>query len=379
MSKLLLSSFQSVAVQTSLVQTADESTFQSVREQASLKQTGDESTFQSVTTQTSLVLRQNIQSEEQRTVEATKERQRMLLQLIEERNKLNAYVELTERKENLNALEEHPGPPLESNSYDAAEHTIDTHDADVHDTQSHQWSQTKPIPKAMGNCQTVIAGDSILKSLSPRRLSESEGHSCCVDSVRGASIATIAERIPAVLETAEAVERVVISVGGNDLGKKSLSECMQDFDDLLRPFERHPNVQLSICSILPRKQPAPLNHSHVSLNKSLWQLCRQRNVHLFDCSSSFPLSNCTELLDNDGVHLSQQGVRRLASCMIVHLGGRKVHRTGPYNRPKLPSVPRHAVSTSTRHLPNRPQSSRCGRRVPLILQDILSVQPCGQL
>lgn len=223
---------------------------------------------------------------------------------------------------------------------------------------SGSWKFGKAIPKSVATSQTVVIGSSVLKGLSPRRLSESVGHQCCIDTLRGATVSEIAARIPAVLNAASHVQTVVLFLGGNDIGKKPVHQMIQEYEDILESFKPYPAIKPVVCSILPRKNPQNFNSHLRDSNHMLKQMCQRRRCEYLDLTSSFPLSSCDIFLAEDGVHLSRNGVHQLGRCLARKLadnGGalrndrRQPPMTQPWELPLPPSQSRWHPSRPTPH------------------------------
>ena len=267
---------------------------------------------------------QDIQKHEAETRKAKDDGKKLLLEIIQLKNQQSEQQPAADAAQD-NSKREHSGIV----SPDGATNTMTYSDVIDADVEANDWKHVKPLPKTISSAKTVIVGSSICKSLSPRRLSESVGHKCTIDSVSGATVSTIAERIPTVLQQAESAETIVICIGGNDVGERSTGAIVTDYEDLLEPF-RGSRVKPLVCSILPRAQPSSFNSKLRELNQALRQMCRRRGVKLLDASASFPVSECCEFLGDDGVHLSASGVKRLASVISSSIRGR---------RPSPPYIP----------------------------------------
>lgn len=265
------------------------------------------------------ILSEDLKTEQRKTKQVTGERQKILQELIEEKQNNERQIQSS-------------SPPVNdtaTDSEDTSNKTSDDED-DGDDDDDEQWCQAKPIPRSIGRANTIVIGDSVLKSLHPKRLSDSISHPCSVDSVRGASVATIAARIQTVLHQAEAAERILILVGGNDLATSSAQEFEDNFKILLHSLEDFPDIKPMVFSILPRTQPSSFNDGLPKFNRILRRLCKGSNTQFIDCGYFFPKSHYKDLLDRDGVHLSRKGVGRLATCITSSLGGRQ--RRSPNER-----------------------------------------------
>ena len=276
-----------------------------------------------------LIMTENEKHQENAKIQAIEERKAMLQELINLKvdqgkktdtiHDRDASKTPTAKKEKENETTVTPDETEIISKQNVSVSSSSNNDQWRPDPTTGSWKFGKTIPKSVATSQTVVMGSSVLKGLSPRRLSDSVGHQCCIDTLRGATISEIAERVPAVLNAAPFVQSVVLLSGGNDIGKKPTRQIIQEYQEILDSFRLHPGVKPVVCSVLPRTNPQNFNSHLREANHMLKQMCQQRHCEFLDLSSSFPLSSCGNLLSEDGIHLSRSGVEKLGRCIARKL------------------------------------------------------------
>jgi len=284
-----------------------------------------------------LILAQEKKELQNETKRISQEKQQILKELIATKEKCSASS--SSGNPTLSEDETDPGVNTQSDRYSSGP-------APSGRDLETDWTRAKPIPRSAGSCQTIITGSSILKSLSTKRLSDSAGQDCCVDSIGGATVATIAERIPDLLHAAEQADTIVIAVGGND--DQSTPSMVKNYEGLLQSIRKNSNIIPVVCSVLPRDQPSDFNEKLPDTNRALRQMCNRMNVHFLDMTPLFPISASHDFLARDGIHLSGNGVRRLARGIANCLRNQKptsplrhhtASRSGPSRSRPYPAMP----------------------------------------
>ena len=130
----------------------------------------------------------------------------------------------------------------------------------------------------------------------------------------GAGIGKVADRIDACWENDDGTKPIVIlSAGGNDLGKVRSEELTRRFREALQRISSKGGIPV-VCGILPRRGVgAEWLSRAIAMNCRLADHCKSKGWSFIDSWDLFYGKDT--LYARDGVHLSRQGVRVLADTL----------------------------------------------------------------
>lgn len=162
----------------------------------------------------------------------------------------------------------------------------------------------------------VVLGDSQVRHL--------EDEFCARDRKRrsrvclpGAGIARVATRIDKCLEENGTKPILILSAGGNDLGKVRSEELFSKFKIALERIRNKGGIPV-VCGILPRRGVgAEWLSRAIAVNRRLAVHCKSNGWSFVDNWDLFYGKDA--LYARDGVHLSRQGVRVLAGTLESEL------------------------------------------------------------
>ena len=163
--------------------------------------------------------------------------------------------------------------------------------------------------------KTLVIGDSLLRDFNAANLIKTT-----VISKSGAKLNDILEE----MEQQESYDRVVCCVGTNDCGRNSFSSDTfaskaEELITMAKTKVSEPSA-VTVSSIPPRLDKTELQENVDLANACLASLAAQTDVTFLNNDASFKLSDGTindGYLLKDGLHLSRQGSRRLASNMTL--------------------------------------------------------------
>ena len=163
--------------------------------------------------------------------------------------------------------------------------------------------------------KTLVIGDSLLRNFNAANLVKTT-----VISKSGARMNDILEE----MEQQESYDRVVCCVGTNDCGRESFSSDTfasqaKELIAMAKTKVSEPSA-VTVSSIPPRLDKTELQENVDLANACLASLAAQTDVIFVNNDASFKLSDGTindGYLLKDGLHLSRQGSRRLASNMTL--------------------------------------------------------------
>lgn len=156
----------------------------------------------------------------------------------------------------------------------------------------------------------VILGDSLLKGTS-EILHDINASVLCIPGATASSL----ENVVSEWSPSENVEKVILSVGGNDL-----SNAIRDKDDLdvvvgscwsllEKAEEKFPNAQFTFSGILRRSQFS--NYVLGEVNNALAWMCQRKNVRFVNPRVAIKNNHYAK----DGTHLNKSGTNALASLL----------------------------------------------------------------
>ena len=221
-----------------------------------------------------------------------------------------SYAEVGTNKQTENEvyiIEGQNSLPIKTNSKDTNIDSVST--ASLQQTTSEK---AKIVKKALSTPtnqtapKTMIIGDSILKGINKRGLSENTD----AQSIRGAKVKNISFSIRNL--NPDGYATFVIYVGGNDVGSADTQAIYSELKETVTLLKQQ-NNDVYLCTVCPRS-----DCDVVPLNESLKQLSRDQHVNLIDIYSSFIYGDGTTARNyylRDGIHLNNMGTRNLVSCI----------------------------------------------------------------
>ena len=154
--------------------------------------------------------------------------------------------------------------------------------------------------------KTLVIGDSILKGINKRGLSENTD----VRTLRGAKVKDISFSISKWNHHSYA--KYVIYVGGNDVGSADIKTIYSELKETVA-FLKQKNNDIYLCTVCPRS-----DCDVVPLNNSLKELSQELHVNIIDTYSSFVYGDGNTARNyymRDGIHLNNHGTRNLVSSI----------------------------------------------------------------
>ena len=189
----------------------------------------------------------------------------------------------------------------------------------------------------------LIVGDSMIKSLKPKRLNRSTNKKVICCTMRGAKIEDLAEKVQD-LSTKHCVNRVVFHAGTNNIDD-SPDTVVSKISSLCETV--HP-IKVTVSSIIHRRNQSLLQKKRLEeVNELLKSISSQKNWGYID-NRNITLDK----LASDGVHLNQRGVGSLAKNIIQNI----VNSTGYHN--SMLKQTQNTSYTSTFQLSNQYQPHR---------------------
>ncbi len=158
--------------------------------------------------------------------------------------------------------------------------------------------------------KTLIVGDSVLKGIHQRGLSDTT----VILSRPGATATEIAQRLKEWdLKTYKAV---IIYVGGNDAASGSIQQAHMELKDVIDSLQRQ-NITVYLCTLCPR-----VDVDIVPTNNMLRQLSQDIGVNLIENYGAFIYANgyvARHYYMRDGIHLNNSGSRTLVASINRHV------------------------------------------------------------
>lgn len=163
----------------------------------------------------------------------------------------------------------------------------------------------------------VVVGDSQVRGLGRLFCARDSERRMCV-CLPGAGIGDVADRLEGVLAGEGEAPTVVISAGGNDIGRTRPEEIFRRYREALGRVRDLGGTPV-LCGVLPRRLGPRWWSEACALNSRLAGHCR-RNGWLFVDNWSYFFGK-DHLYTRDGVHLSGGGTGALAWSLTKDLGG----------------------------------------------------------
>ena len=168
---------------------------------------------------------------------------------------------------------------------------------------------TSPATNRTRPKKTVIIGDSIIRNINPRGLTESVS----VNTIAGGKICHAETRLTH--WNFEEAEKVILYIGGNDAASDaSIEGLYKTFKSgIIRVKNKFPHCKIFVCTICSRRD-CDVN----PVNNMIVQLAKEMNASIIDCYKPFVYGDGSPVhayFHRDGIHLSQKGTSALITII----------------------------------------------------------------
>jgi lysophospholipase L1-like esterase len=169
----------------------------------------------------------------------------------------------------------------------------------------------------MGKKKVILIGDSLIEWFDwAGRFPEHEVHNL---GISGETVEWMLDRLPRVIQSYPGVEKVFILTGINNVAMED-SGIVKPYRQALREFRAaYPQAELYVISLLPTRLPWIDPTTIRTLNERLRDLARENSAIYIDMHSVFSLHDLSELLSEDGIHISPSGYAVFSAELARHM------------------------------------------------------------